>query len=113
MIPHRSGTTAQVWRAHVEICPITSGLETKMTRPTFKKMCQDRLMAAKAKEVQNSGDPHAKFCRKCKGQIVPAELTFIEVAGAIQDSTPYRYYDRHPPLSETEKSMIRGVRGLP
>jgi hypothetical protein len=50
-----------------------------MTRPTFEKMCQDRLMAANAKEMQNSGDPHAKFCRKCKGKIVPAELTFIEI----------------------------------
>jgi hypothetical protein len=79
MIPHRSGTTTQAWRTNVEICPITSGLETKMTRPTWDKMCQDRRRAAKVKEMQNSGDPHAKFCRKCKGQIVPAELTFIEI----------------------------------
>lgn len=79
MIPHRSGTTTQLWRTHVEICPITSGLETKMLRATWDKMCLSRRMAAKAKETQNSGDPHAKFCRKCKGQIVPAELTFIEI----------------------------------
>lgn len=79
MIPNRSGTTTQLWRAHVDMCPITSGLETKMARATFDKMCQDHRRAAKAKEMQNSGDPHAKFCRKCKGQIVPEELTFIEI----------------------------------
>jgi hypothetical protein len=50
-----------------------------MTRATFDKMCQDRRRAAKAKEMQNSGDPHAKICQKCKGKIVPAELTFIEI----------------------------------
>jgi len=79
MIPNRSCTTTQLWRTNIEICPITSGLETKMTRATFGRMCADRRRAAKAKEDQNSGDPHAKFCLECKGQIVPAELTFIEI----------------------------------
>lgn len=79
MIPHRSGTTTQLWRTHIEVCPITSGLETKMLRATWDKMCLARRRSAKSKESQNSGDPFVKFCRKCKGKIVPAELTFIEI----------------------------------
>ena len=79
MIPHRSGTTTQLWRTHVDICPITSGLETKMTRPTFDKLCLARRRSAQVKEMQNSGDPYSVWCRECKGNIVPAELTFIEI----------------------------------
>ena len=72
-------TTTQAWSAHVQICPITSGLETKMTRQTWDRLCQARRRAAKVKEMQNSGDPHAKFCLKCKGKIVPEELIFVDI----------------------------------
>ncbi len=79
MIQPRAGITRQEWRAHLQICPITSGLETKMTRNGFSSMCDRFRAAAKKKENQNSGDPHAKFCRKCRGKIIPVELEFIEI----------------------------------
>ena len=79
MIPHRSGTTKQAWRAHVEICPVTSGLETRMTRNGFATMCAKFRASAKKKENQNSADPHAKWCKKCRGKVHPVELEFIEI----------------------------------
>ncbi len=80
MIANRAGTTKQAWRAHVQICPVTSGLETKMTCNGFSLMCAKFRKAAKTKDSQpNSGDPYAKWCRKCKGKILPAELEFIEI----------------------------------
>ena len=81
MLVARSGITKQEWRAHVQICPVTSGLETKMTKAGFKKICDRYRRAAKDKENQNSADPYAKWCRKCKGKIVPGDLEFIEIGG--------------------------------
>jgi len=72
-------TTTQAWRAHVQICPITSGLETRMLESTYLRLCKDRQKAARTKEEMDSGDPYSVWCRECKGNIVPAELTFIEI----------------------------------
>jgi hypothetical protein len=72
-------TTTQAWRAHFQICPITSGLETKMPESTYRRLCNNHRRSAKSKELIDSGDPYAKFCRECKGKIVPVELTFIEI----------------------------------
>lgn len=79
MIPNRGTTSRQKWRTHVQICPITSGLETKMTRNGFAILCEKYRLQSKAKDVQDSCDPHAKWCKKCKGQILPEELEFIEI----------------------------------
>lgn len=68
-------------------CPLTCGLQTRMTEYGFSKACAARLERVKKLAEVASSDPHAAWCRECKGQKRPAELEIITKEEMIMEST--------------------------
>lgn len=67
----------KVGMIEVQGCPITCGLETRMTMDAFSALCKTK----RAARVWGGGGrvPAHKYCQKCGGSVVPPEITFIEL----------------------------------
>lgn len=64
-------------------CPLTCGLPTRMTEYGFSKACAARLERIKKLAEVSSTDPHAAYCRECKGENRPVELEIISMEEMI------------------------------
>lgn len=63
-------------------CPLTNGLETRMTRDCFERSCKARrTMLAKNTRNQTTTIHDQYFLKTCRGQIIPPGLEFIEQDG--------------------------------
>jgi hypothetical protein len=51
-----------------------------MGRATWDRMCSYHLKRSRSRKIRSAidNDPVSKFCRRCRGQIVPNELELID-----------------------------------
>ena len=64
----------------VKMCPGTGGNPTRVTRSAWEKVCAYHLKRSRARRIKSAteNDPVAKFCRRCKGKMLPKELEIID-----------------------------------
>lgn len=69
-------------------CPLTCGLATRMTEDGFNRACLAKLEQMSKLAAVNSTNPHAAFCRECRGRNRPAELEIISKEEIMERPMP-------------------------
>lgn len=88
-------------------CPLTCGLPTRITEGGFARACAVRMARLEKLAAVNSTDPHAAFCRECKGAKRPEELEIISMEEMImgQHPTGEKPYAMPPALAAVLRPM--------
>ena len=74
------GIGVAVKRMVLRVCPVTAGNPTRLSMATWERMCAHHLKRARARKIPSAVDKDmlSKFCRKCKGKMMPKELEIID-----------------------------------
>lgn len=74
------GLGTAVKKMVLRVCPVTAGNPTRLSMATWERMCAHHLKRARARKITSAVDKDmlSKFCRKCKGKMMPKELEIID-----------------------------------
>lgn len=65
-------------KTYLERCPVTQGQQTRMKMSSFSIICEQRQKLAHSKNRSAFAvDIASKFCKTCKGAIIPTELIIL------------------------------------